>query len=200
MALAREKIIPIERPPLIGEASAKFSGRECHVFSAADPYGRIFGILDRSRYFVFQVAPQLYSWGWVYSVPEPLLLKETGSAGNRTRTSRSVVKTLNTRPQKSMYKLNRRRNMKREVKYSCPTMLLVRQRVRKLTSRSSTLQAYIEHNYLWYARTNTVDDTINWAYIEHMPSSDVLVSHSRNSSPLLGSKATSSNDLTQISH
>jgi hypothetical protein len=26
-----------------------------------DPYGRILGVLDRSRYFFFQVAPQLYS-------------------------------------------------------------------------------------------------------------------------------------------
>jgi hypothetical protein len=26
----------------------------------ADPYGRILGFLDRSRYFFFQVAPQLY--------------------------------------------------------------------------------------------------------------------------------------------
>jgi hypothetical protein len=29
------------------------------------PYGRILGILDRSRYFFFQVATQLYSWGWM---------------------------------------------------------------------------------------------------------------------------------------
>jgi hypothetical protein len=31
------------------------------VVSATDPPGRILGFLDRSRYYFFQVAPQLYS-------------------------------------------------------------------------------------------------------------------------------------------
>jgi hypothetical protein len=31
------------------------------VVSLTDPYGRILGFLDRSRYFFFQVPPQLYS-------------------------------------------------------------------------------------------------------------------------------------------
>jgi hypothetical protein len=31
------------------------------VVSVTDPYCRIIGILDRSRYIFFQVAPQLYS-------------------------------------------------------------------------------------------------------------------------------------------
>jgi hypothetical protein len=43
------------------------------------------GFLDRSRYSSFQVAPQLYSRGWVDPVPDPLLLRKSGSAGNRTR-------------------------------------------------------------------------------------------------------------------
>jgi hypothetical protein len=30
-----------------------------------NPYGRILGFLDRSRYFFFQVAPQLYSQGYL---------------------------------------------------------------------------------------------------------------------------------------
>jgi hypothetical protein len=64
-----------------------FSGRWCHVFSMTDSYGRILGFLDRSRYFFFQVAPQLYSRSWVDPVPDPLLLRKYGSAGNRTRTS-----------------------------------------------------------------------------------------------------------------
>jgi hypothetical protein len=33
----------------------------------------------------FQVAPQLYSRGWVDPVPDPLLLRKSGSAGNLTR-------------------------------------------------------------------------------------------------------------------
>jgi hypothetical protein len=41
--------------------------------------------LDRSRYFSFQVAPHLSSRGWVDPVPDPLLLRKSGSAGNRTR-------------------------------------------------------------------------------------------------------------------
>jgi uncharacterized protein YueI len=31
------------------------------VVSMTDPYGRILAFLDRSHYFFFQVAPQLYS-------------------------------------------------------------------------------------------------------------------------------------------
>jgi hypothetical protein len=37
--------------------------RVSHVVSVTGPYGRILGILDLSRYFFFQVAPQLYSLG-----------------------------------------------------------------------------------------------------------------------------------------
>jgi hypothetical protein len=53
---------------------------------------RILEFLDRSRYFFFQVAPRLYSRGWVDPVPDPLLLRESGSAGNRTWTSGSVAR------------------------------------------------------------------------------------------------------------
>jgi hypothetical protein len=59
-----------------------------------DPHGRNLGSLDRSRYFSFQVAPQLYSRGWVDPVPDPLLLRKSGIAGNRTRTSGSVARKL----------------------------------------------------------------------------------------------------------
>jgi hypothetical protein len=40
-----------------------FADRGCHVVSVTDPYGRNIGFLDQSRYFFFQVAPQLYSRG-----------------------------------------------------------------------------------------------------------------------------------------
>jgi hypothetical protein len=40
-----------------------FADRGCRVVSATDPHGRILGFLDRSRYYFFQVAPQLYSRG-----------------------------------------------------------------------------------------------------------------------------------------
>jgi hypothetical protein len=38
-----------------------FADGGCHVVSVTDPYGRNLGFLDRSRYFFFQVSPQLYS-------------------------------------------------------------------------------------------------------------------------------------------
>jgi hypothetical protein len=37
--------------------------RRCRVVSATDPHGHILGFLDRGRYYLFQVAPQLYSRG-----------------------------------------------------------------------------------------------------------------------------------------
>jgi hypothetical protein len=46
-----ERTIPTERPPLVGEVIANFVDRECHVVGVTDPYGRILGFLDRSRYF-----------------------------------------------------------------------------------------------------------------------------------------------------
>jgi hypothetical protein len=41
-----------------------FVDRGCHVVSVTDPYDRILGFLDKSRFF-YQLAPQLYSRGWV---------------------------------------------------------------------------------------------------------------------------------------
>jgi hypothetical protein len=35
--------------------------RGCHVVTVTNLYGRILAFLDQSRYFFFQVAPQLYS-------------------------------------------------------------------------------------------------------------------------------------------
>jgi hypothetical protein len=64
----------------------------CRVVSTTDPYGRILSFLDRSRYFSFQVAPQLYSRGWVDPITDALLLRKSVSAENRTRPSGSVAK------------------------------------------------------------------------------------------------------------
>jgi hypothetical protein len=52
------------------------------MVSVMDPYSRILGFLDRSRYFFFQVAPQLYSRGSMDPVADPLLLRISGSSGN----------------------------------------------------------------------------------------------------------------------
>jgi hypothetical protein len=75
----RKWTIPTERPPLVSEVSANFC-----VVSATDPHGRILGFLDRSRYYFFQLTPQLYSRGCVDPAPGPPLLRKSGSAGNRT--------------------------------------------------------------------------------------------------------------------
>jgi hypothetical protein len=62
------------------------------MVSVTDLYGRILGFLDRSRYFFFQVAPQLNSRGGVDPVPDPLLLRKSGRARNLTRASGSVAR------------------------------------------------------------------------------------------------------------
>jgi hypothetical protein len=48
---------------LSGKLMLTFVDRGSHVISVTDPYGRILGFLDQSRYFLFQVAHQLYSRG-----------------------------------------------------------------------------------------------------------------------------------------
>jgi hypothetical protein len=65
-----------------------FADRECRMFRATDPHGCILGFLDRSHYFFFQAAPQLYSRGWACPVPYPLLHRKSGSARNLTRNLR----------------------------------------------------------------------------------------------------------------
>jgi hypothetical protein len=61
VALVRERTIPTERPPLVGEVSANF----LRIDSVAWSVQRIptvvnLGFLDRSRnFFPFKVAPQL---------------------------------------------------------------------------------------------------------------------------------------------
>jgi hypothetical protein len=66
VAWVREQTIPIGLPPLVGEVSAPtFVDSGCNVVSVTDPYGRILGFLDLSRYVLFQVALHLYSRGSV---------------------------------------------------------------------------------------------------------------------------------------
>jgi hypothetical protein len=69
VALVHERTIPTQRPPIVG-VSAKFLRIEgCRMVSTADPYSRNLGFLDRSCCVFFQVAPQMYSRGWVDPVP-----------------------------------------------------------------------------------------------------------------------------------
>jgi hypothetical protein len=85
---ARELYRPSDRR-LSAKLVQTFSDRGCHIVSVTDPYGHILDLLDLSRYFFFQVVPQLYSRSWV---PDPLLLRKSGSAWDRTWTSRSVAR------------------------------------------------------------------------------------------------------------
>jgi hypothetical protein len=60
------------------------------MVSMTDPYGRILGFLDRSRYYFFQVAPQLYSEAeWTRSRPTFFLVPgiEPGTSGSVARNS-----------------------------------------------------------------------------------------------------------------
>jgi hypothetical protein len=64
VASVRKRTISTERPPLVSEVSANFfEDKRCHVVSVTNPYDRILGFIDKSLYYFFQVAPQLYSRG-----------------------------------------------------------------------------------------------------------------------------------------
>jgi hypothetical protein len=91
MVWVRERTIPTERPPLVGEVIANFCGYRVPCGQrdgSLRPYSRFSW---QEPLLFYQVAPQLYSQGWVDSVPDPLLFF-SGSAGNRTRASGSVAK------------------------------------------------------------------------------------------------------------
>jgi hypothetical protein len=51
----------------------------------------VFSVSRQEPLLFYQVAPELYSWGWVDPVPDPLPFF-CSSAGNRTRASGSVAK------------------------------------------------------------------------------------------------------------
>jgi hypothetical protein len=60
----KNSVASIPKRSIPTEVSANFFvDRGCHVISVTNPYGRILIFLDRSRYYFFQVAPQLYSQG-----------------------------------------------------------------------------------------------------------------------------------------
>jgi hypothetical protein len=73
MVWVRERTTPAEQPPLVGEVIANF-------FRIDVPRGQRDGSLrPYTRFYrqepllFYQVAPQLYSRGWVDPVPDPLL-------------------------------------------------------------------------------------------------------------------------------
>jgi hypothetical protein len=58
---------------LLAKLVLTFADRASHIVSVTHPCGLILGCLDRSRYYFFQVAPQMYSRGWVDPVPDHYL-------------------------------------------------------------------------------------------------------------------------------
>jgi hypothetical protein len=67
-----QRTIPAELPLLAPKLVPTFADRGCRLVSATS-------FLDPNRYYFFQVAPQLYSRGWMDPVPDPLLLRKSGS-------------------------------------------------------------------------------------------------------------------------
>jgi hypothetical protein len=86
------KKILLASAALSAKLVSTLADRKCSMVSTPNTYGRILGFLDRSRYVFFQVAPQLHSGGSEDPVRDPLLLRKSGIAGNRTQTSGSVVR------------------------------------------------------------------------------------------------------------
>jgi hypothetical protein len=86
LALVRKRTIQTEQPPLVGEVLVPpFAGKGVAWSAQWIPTAINLGFLDRSRCFFIQVAPQLSSWGWVDPIPDHLLLRKSGRAGDRTR-------------------------------------------------------------------------------------------------------------------
>jgi hypothetical protein len=76
MVWVRERTIPTQRPPLVGEVRVPRGQSD----GSRRPYSRF----SRQEPLLFyQVAPQLYSRDWVGPVPDPLLLFVV--PGNRSR-------------------------------------------------------------------------------------------------------------------
>jgi hypothetical protein len=74
MAVVHKGTIPTEWT-LSAKLVPTFAGRRCCVVSATNSHG---------HYFFIQVVPQLSSQGWAGPVPDPLLLRKSGRAGNQT--------------------------------------------------------------------------------------------------------------------
>jgi hypothetical protein len=85
VALVRKRTMLIELPPLVEKVVPIFADRGCRVSAQRIPTVVNLDFLDRSRYFFFKVAPQLSSRGWVDPVPDPLILRKSGSPGNRSQ-------------------------------------------------------------------------------------------------------------------
>jgi hypothetical protein len=105
MVWVRERTIPTERPPLVSEVIANFCGYRVPR-DQRDGFLRPYSRFSRQEPLLFyQIAPQLYSRGWVDPVADSLLFF-SGSVGNRTRASGSVAKNSDHQTTEAVQKLN----------------------------------------------------------------------------------------------
>jgi hypothetical protein len=83
--LVRKRTIPTERPTLVGKIVPNFADRGVsHGRRCGSPVVNL-SSLDRNRYFCFKQLLIYPHKGRVDPVPDPLLLRKSGSAGNRTQ-------------------------------------------------------------------------------------------------------------------
>jgi hypothetical protein len=73
MAWVRERTVPTERPPLVGEVIANFLRIEGSTWSAWRIPTAVLSISREEQLLFYQVSPQLYSRGCMDPVPDPLL-------------------------------------------------------------------------------------------------------------------------------
>jgi hypothetical protein len=86
VALVRKRIIPTERPPLVGDVKFQLLRIEGVVWSAQRvPTAVDLGFLKPEPLLFYSNSPRLYSRGSVDPVPDPILLRKSGRARNRIR-------------------------------------------------------------------------------------------------------------------
>jgi hypothetical protein len=93
MVRVRERTIPTEEPPLVGEVIANFLRIEgCHVVNVTDPYGRIVCFLDRRSYFSIKwLLSCTHEAEWTPFQTHYFFF--SGNAGNRDNKNISVTET-----------------------------------------------------------------------------------------------------------
>jgi hypothetical protein len=95
MVWVREQTIPTERQPLCQRSDCQLFADRGVPRGQRDGSLRPYSVFSRHEPLLFnQIAPQLFSRGWVDPVPDPLHF--SGSAGNRNRAFGSVAKNSDT--------------------------------------------------------------------------------------------------------
>jgi hypothetical protein len=156
VAWVREWTIPSDRR-LSAKLVSTFADSGCRVVSMTDPYDRILGFLDRSRYFFFQVAPQLYSRGWV----DPVVLVFTFSWRFSTKWIIRNISLISAEKEAGLARTERIRIR------SCPQVLnCIHTLASKRTLWASTVAEFLGAN--WILRPNLLSKQHNWAVMSEL--------------------------------